>query len=82
MAAMPYQKPSCRQPLLRCDRTNFSSAISASGWLLERSVRVLCRIFEANVLLWFDSVLAQKKENRNLARLDPSITDQLRVDKS
>ena len=34
-----------------------------------------------NVLLWFDSVLAQKKENRNLARLDPSITDQLRVDK-
>ena len=41
-------------------------------------MRAPCRIFESNVLLWFDSVLAQKKENRDLARLDPSITDQLR----
>ena len=49
----------------------------APGAICARAVTNL----RVNVLLWVDSMLAQKKENRDLARLDPSITDMLRVDK-
>ena len=47
MCSYALDEPSCRQALLCCDRTKFSSARSASGWLLERSVRAPCRIFES-----------------------------------
>ena len=82
MCSYALDEPSCRQALLCCDRTKFSSARSASRWLLERSVRVPCRIFESTFFSGSTQCSLKKKENRNLARLDPSITDQLRVDKS
>ena len=43
-------------------------------------MRALRRIFESTFFSGSTQCSLKKKENRDLARLDPSITDQLRVD--